>query len=644
MQYLELAPPKCFGHGRPGARPAGAGKRPRGVSGLLGGLLCAPHRKQQSLSRFTIGGCCATKSRIRLCALSHHKRARCRSGRPQRPGVMALKKSDTAAFWGDDSVPATPYSPRDPYSGSPSGRFHPSPQQVRAYTPPSSDEAEIPQGVTEAAFWGCEDYLARNAGDDVPGHGSQRARHAPVRECCECGKRIAAEHDVADEVLSQSSTLDMARHHNVQEWLMTASPGPSLPQEASAWHGHRCTARRSLGLLSDDFGEEEVDEVDEDIEPPRAALALRRRYRISSFNWSRAASGAEAEVDTPDVDVASGVWGLIRTPRVRELRDLALRVGQRAKVKTRHGLLFSPDGTARRAWDFAGMVLVGVLIMLQVINERWMQQHSSWIFADVRAANPHTMMLVQAKVLLDFFFIADIFVKLRTAYVDERGHLVTDSWRIARRYASNWLLCDIFCALPLEILDLAPDPAAVQRRLANNWFARATRATRVLEALRRARNTRPLRVTRAASKVVVHARRIILLSGGTRRALHLVKGARQLLSLRTAVKSWRTLQRLGVIRTWVLLRQSAPIALRTLLASLSNARLLFSPALRSTLVSLLPASLQPRLHAWLLPEGVWLDGEEQDEDEENEEEDSGTPAASRLRAGEIRPVDLYGRD
>ena len=159
MQYLELAPPKCFGHGRPGARPAGAGKRPRGVSGLLGGLLCAPHRKQQSLSRFTIGGCCATKSRIRLCALSHHKRARCRSGRPQRPGVMALKKSDTAAFWGDDSVPATPYSPRDPYSGSPSGRFHPSPQQVRAYTPPSSDEAEIPQGVTEAAFWGCEDYL-----------------------------------------------------------------------------------------------------------------------------------------------------------------------------------------------------------------------------------------------------------------------------------------------------------------------------------------------------------------------------------------------------------------------------------------------------------------------------------------------------
>jgi hypothetical protein len=133
----------------------------------------------------------------------------------------------------------------------------------------------------------------------------------------------------------------------------------------------------------------------------------------------------------------------------------------------------------------------------------------------------------------------------------------------------------------------------------------------------------------------------------------LVKGARQLLSLRTAVKSWRTLQRLGVIRTWVLLRQSAPIALRALLASLSNARLLFSPALRSTLVSLLPASLQPRLHAWLLPERVWLDGEEQDEDEErvwldgeeqDEEEDSGTPAASRLRAGEIRPVDLYGRD
>jgi hypothetical protein len=71
---------------------------------------------------------------------------------------------------------------------------------------------------------------------------------------------------------------------------------------------------------------------------------------------------------TPDVDVASGVWGLIRTPNVRELRELAVRVGRTASVQSRVPLFFLPEGLMRRAWDFLGLFLVCLLIGWQVVN------------------------------------------------------------------------------------------------------------------------------------------------------------------------------------------------------------------------------------------------------------------------------------
>jgi len=42
-------------------------------------------------------------------------------------------------------------------------------------------------------------------------------------------------------------------------------------------------------------------------------------------------------------------------------------------------------------------------------------------------------------VLLDLFFIADIFVNFRTAYLDEKtGKYVKDSWKIAAHYSRHW--------------------------------------------------------------------------------------------------------------------------------------------------------------------------------------------------------------
>ncbi|KAJ1495792.1 hypothetical protein T484DRAFT_3097884 [Baffinella frigidus] len=364
---------------------------------------------------------------------------------------MALKKTELTAFWGEDSMPN---SPCVPYKVKPDAHAWGDASDC-SFTPPSDvccackkaqiKDAEIPSGMSEAAFWGCEEFFPDGAPELADDFGSPRARHTP------------------DEALSQASTLDGSQRALVLNWLASSPPPPSpeKPHAPARW-GHGDAAQRSPGCATP--------EVEQDTMTPRAALPLRRRHR---FHWGGSTQGAGADgaplLDTPDVDVASGVWGLIRTPRVRELQERLLRVGRKATVQSRVALYFMPEGLLRRTWDFLGLFLVCLLLGVQVVNARWVQQHSSWLFADIRAANPHATILIKIKVLLEFFFMADIFVKLRTAYFDEKGHLVTDKWRMARKYATNWLVCDIFCALPLELLDMTPDPVLVNRRLANHW-------------------------------------------------------------------------------------------------------------------------------------------------------------------------------
>ena len=50
---------------------------------------------------------------------------------------------------------------------------------------------------------------------------------------------------------------------------------------------------------------------------------------------------------------------------------------------------------------------------------------------------------------VDILFIVDVVRNFRTAY-DDRGHMVSDPWKIARNYARTWLVIDVVASFPLD--------------------------------------------------------------------------------------------------------------------------------------------------------------------------------------------------
>jgi len=82
--------------------------------------------------------------------------------------------------------------------------------------------------------------------------------------------------------------------------------------------------------------------------------------------------------------------------------------------------------------------------------------------------------------LINSYFILDIPMNFLTGYVDNRGDVVMQPDRIARRYASSWLVPDIAAAVPWEWVLTAEEASA----------ARFTRGFRFLRAHRLLRLTR----------------------------------------------------------------------------------------------------------------------------------------------------------
>ena len=191
-------------------------------------------------------------------------------------------------------------------------------------------------------------------------------------------------------------------------------------------------------------------------------------------------------------------------------KELAATMGQRLQRRRRYTksrppvrspMILLPGGIIRRTWDCIGLFLLLVLILVQVANERWKSQHEGWMFYDIDP--PYKAAMLKLQVLQDVFFIVDIFVNFRTAYCDEKtGEYVKDAWRIAAHYSRHWLVCDLFCAIPLDlILDDTPATAMeAHRKKGKNWLKRLVRRTGALHVLRQAAGTRPFNGARCVCR------------------------------------------------------------------------------------------------------------------------------------------------
>ena len=55
-------------------------------------------------------------------------------------------------------------------------------------------------------------------------------------------------------------------------------------------------------------------------------------------------------------------------------------------------------------------------------------------------------------VIVDVFFVLDMFLNFRTAYYDRAGLREDRAGRMARNYLSGWFVIDLFSCLPLGYL------------------------------------------------------------------------------------------------------------------------------------------------------------------------------------------------
>ena len=103
---------------------------------------------------------------------------------------------------------------------------------------------------------------------------------------------------------------------------------------------------------------------------------------------------------------------------------------------------FNPDAPSRQAWDLAMLPLFAMIIIMVPLRIGFDYDE------------PPDSPLFWVDVLTDVYFLVDIFVNFRTAYIDNHGQLVTDLGKIASMYLWTWFPIDFISCLPITYVFL----------------------------------------------------------------------------------------------------------------------------------------------------------------------------------------------
>lgn len=100
-----------------------------------------------------------------------------------------------------------------------------------------------------------------------------------------------------------------------------------------------------------------------------------------------------------------------------------------------HRLLLTPQGPSRMTWDLVGVILVvTTAISLPYLTAFISEPGIGWEVFNF---------------LTDIFFLCDIIVNMRTAYIDD-GQTITDSKAIILNYLKGWFFLDIISSFPFD--------------------------------------------------------------------------------------------------------------------------------------------------------------------------------------------------
>lgn len=189
--------------------------------------------------------------------------------------------------------------------------------------------------------------------------------------------------------------------------------------------------------------------------------------------------------------------------------------GQRARELMRNvcGKVLHPDGQWRTIWNSAMAVLIcycGVVIPLEIAFEDDMVK--SWCLDQAapygyRDAAGHVASGLRREctgfqawfwgnVFVDFLFLIDIMINLRTGFVVE-GHFVDDDWKAVTNYLKGSFLFDVVGSFPLNLVFLGIDQQnslTDEDQDSNAGLARTNKMLRLLRMAKLSRLTRMLKL------------------------------------------------------------------------------------------------------------------------------------------------------
>lgn len=106
-------------------------------------------------------------------------------------------------------------------------------------------------------------------------------------------------------------------------------------------------------------------------------------------------------------------------------------------------LILVPGSTFKRFWE-----LLGLLLLIHQLVSNWtLSPHHLRHSSSLELSCVHKWLPCS-----DTYFLIDLFVRMRSGYVDELGEIILDPDLVYGRYANGWLVFDVFTAFPYQLI------------------------------------------------------------------------------------------------------------------------------------------------------------------------------------------------
>eukprot|EP01043_Picozoa_sp_COSAG02_P010774 COSAG02_NODE_386_length_23297_cov_32.396457_6_plen_1111_part_00 len=170
-------------------------------------------------------------------------------------------------------------------------------------------------------------------------------------------------------------------------------------------------------------------------ERKRAAKRLGLAHTTTAHNTANRRTAAQlwevVRIKWRHLKRMSDVWGKLN--KVYQTTDISAY----GNTPLPRGII-DPDSQFSSIWDMVSVTFLFYVVVTVPLNTSFSVVSELWsptFFVDL---------------VVDLFFIGDVFLNFRIAFVDKHGHREGRPWEIAKHYAKGWFVIDIVSCLPVQ--------------------------------------------------------------------------------------------------------------------------------------------------------------------------------------------------